>query len=367
MRLGEALVRDGVISQAELDEALEAQVHNGGKLGTILVVLGHLDQKQLYAYLARRFAGAHIFPPGEEPEVSLAAIAAVPRKIAEYYRLMPMSIDGAHVHVALLDPTRLSALAAVRSATKKKVVPHVVSEDVIDVLLHRHYGVVVKARPVVRRAPIALPNVVIADAPAPPASEQAADTPAADDDIPFADAADLLEEIVEDDGFAIDLDVRSAIVPLQHQLALAAIAGARDDRQIVSAVLGGALTVYARAAFFRVHPGDGTLTGWDAAGVGVDRLAFERVNARIESRSIFGVALSGRAPFLGNVARTPENIALFAAMGWGAPRSAFCVGLWKQQAAALLYADNGSGSQMSVNVSGLVELATRAAEKLGAP
>lgn len=341
MRIGEALVRDGVITQAELDDALRVQIQAGGKLGTLLVQLGYLEQKKLYEYLARRFAGAHIFAPGEEPRVAADAVAALPKKIAEHYQIVPMMIDAKTIHVLLLDPTRLPALSAVKSATKRHVVPHVVSEDVLDVLLLKHYGVTPKKKQVVRRGAIELKSTEL------------------DDDLPIADAADLLEEIVDEP--ALDLDVKSAIAPVTADLARAAIQRAMSDEQIATALLGATIGVFHRAALFRLN--GAVLTAWDAAGDGVSRRAFEKVQLAVTARSVFGVALSGRTPFLGSVARTEENVTAFATIGWGMPRSAFAMGLWKAGPIALLYADNGPDSQMSVNVNGIIDLAARAAER----
>ena len=43
MKLGTALVKEGVITPEQLEEALKAQVIFGGKLGTNLIELGYLD------------------------------------------------------------------------------------------------------------------------------------------------------------------------------------------------------------------------------------------------------------------------------------------------------------------------------------
>jgi type IV pilus assembly protein PilB len=50
--LGEILVANGEITQAQLDEALAIQKEEGGLIGIILVNLGHVDEKSLVKYLA---------------------------------------------------------------------------------------------------------------------------------------------------------------------------------------------------------------------------------------------------------------------------------------------------------------------------
>lgn len=51
MRLGEILIRQGHITQADLDAALARQSREGGRLGTTLVVLGMLTVEQLLTTL----------------------------------------------------------------------------------------------------------------------------------------------------------------------------------------------------------------------------------------------------------------------------------------------------------------------------
>ncbi len=46
-KLGELLVRSGRITQPQLSEALALQKDQGGRLGTNLVKLGHMTDKQL--------------------------------------------------------------------------------------------------------------------------------------------------------------------------------------------------------------------------------------------------------------------------------------------------------------------------------
>lgn len=52
VKLGEMLVEHGVVSQAQLDEALTVQQKDGGLIGLILVNLGHLDEPTLLKYLS---------------------------------------------------------------------------------------------------------------------------------------------------------------------------------------------------------------------------------------------------------------------------------------------------------------------------
>ena len=50
--LGEMLVENGVITQEQLDKALEVQQSEGGLIGIILVSQGIISERKLVEYLA---------------------------------------------------------------------------------------------------------------------------------------------------------------------------------------------------------------------------------------------------------------------------------------------------------------------------
>ncbi len=55
LKLGEALVKDGMITQDQLRVALERQVISGERIGTNIVELGILTEQELAAFLSRFF------------------------------------------------------------------------------------------------------------------------------------------------------------------------------------------------------------------------------------------------------------------------------------------------------------------------
>ncbi|HEV8686546.1 MAG TPA: hypothetical protein VGQ84_04670, partial [Gaiellaceae bacterium] len=52
LSLGSILIMAGLVSQAELETALEAQSHRGGRLGAVLVELGLLTPRQIAGAIA---------------------------------------------------------------------------------------------------------------------------------------------------------------------------------------------------------------------------------------------------------------------------------------------------------------------------
>ena len=78
MKLGEMLIRDGRLTEAQLQQALAAQQRDGGRIGTVLVEQGVIDFETLTVYL------------GLELGISIATGAALDRaKLAAVRLLQP--------------------------------------------------------------------------------------------------------------------------------------------------------------------------------------------------------------------------------------------------------------------------------------
>ena len=54
LRLGEFLVREGIISASQLEKAISAQRQEGGRLGEVLVKLGIVKEDQVVAALGKQ-------------------------------------------------------------------------------------------------------------------------------------------------------------------------------------------------------------------------------------------------------------------------------------------------------------------------
>jgi type IV pilus assembly protein PilB len=114
-RLGEQLVRARLITPGQLQEALDHQRSHGGRLGSVLVTLGFLDEKVLGAQLGRQLGlevceVESINPP---PEV----LALFPEHLIRRYEVVPLSYENRHLVVGMTDPANVAAVDDVRFAT----------------------------------------------------------------------------------------------------------------------------------------------------------------------------------------------------------------------------------------------------------
>ncbi len=137
-KLGELLIRTGRINQTQLNEALALQKDQGGRLGTNLVKLGYLSEKQLVESLSQHFKVSSVDLNGME--IDEAVIKIIPADIARKYTILPVTKTGATITVAMIDPTNVFAMDDVKFMTGYKVEPVVASETAIRVAIDRYYG-----------------------------------------------------------------------------------------------------------------------------------------------------------------------------------------------------------------------------------
>lgn len=144
-RIGEFLKEKGLITEAQLDAALRAQLLYGGHVGTCLMELGLIDEDALGEALAQTSKVPYA-PPKVLKNLSPKTIKSLPRKLAEKYRAVPISVDEGTVHLCMIDPRDINSLDEIAFATGCRVKPWVSPEARIYQALDRYYGVRRSAR-----------------------------------------------------------------------------------------------------------------------------------------------------------------------------------------------------------------------------
>jgi type IV pilus assembly protein PilB len=137
-KLGELLIKAGKVTQAQLNEALALQRESGGRVGTNLVKLGHLTERELVESLSQHFRVPSADLSGMEIDESVLKI--IPADLARKYTILPVGKTGATITVAMIDPTNVFAMDDVKFMTGYKVEPIVASETAIRMAIDRYYG-----------------------------------------------------------------------------------------------------------------------------------------------------------------------------------------------------------------------------------
>lgn len=138
-QIGKELLQRGLISDAQLEDALKNQAIFGGRIGSHLVDIGALEEEQLARLLSSRykipFVRSHHFANLPQDVIDL-----LPAEMAQKYYAVPLQKDPRRLVVALPDPGNLEALDTLGFHCGVRITPVVAAESTLISALHRYYG-----------------------------------------------------------------------------------------------------------------------------------------------------------------------------------------------------------------------------------
>ncbi len=137
--IGELLLRERVISLAQLKSAQDQAQKSGKDLAYTLAKLGYTSENEMTRFLAEQYRvrvvnlEEHAFDP--------ETLKLIARDQCEKHRLIPMSRAGSTLVVAMANPGDLRAIDDVKFLTGFNVEPVVALEGAIVAAIERYYGV----------------------------------------------------------------------------------------------------------------------------------------------------------------------------------------------------------------------------------
>ncbi len=143
IRLGDMLLKAGVIHEFQLNSALSFQRQLGGRLGASLIRLGYLNEDTLLNFLAEQMDLSRI--DLDSASISDDIIKLVPVDKALELSVVPFGLKDVngvkHLFVAMSDPTNLVAVDDLKFITGYQIRPAVSSEDSVIRAIKRYYGI----------------------------------------------------------------------------------------------------------------------------------------------------------------------------------------------------------------------------------
>jgi general secretion pathway protein E len=138
MRLGEILIERKLISEEDLERALELQKERGEKLGKTLVDMGFIAMRDVLAALAEQLNVPLVTIDGP-PVVSSETEALSPRFLRQF-RCIPVGRDDHTVTLAMADPLDVETIRNIRFLTGLKVNPVLAAEQELLDAIDKYYG-----------------------------------------------------------------------------------------------------------------------------------------------------------------------------------------------------------------------------------
>lgn len=139
-KLGELLVKLQIITEEQLNQALEQQKKTGQKLGEVLLNLGYVTEEILFAVLAKQFNIPYISLT-EYGEIPQKILSLIPDKLVKTYQIIPIEFDEQTktLTVAMADPLDINAIDTLKLMTKFNIRTVVAKKNEILETINKYY------------------------------------------------------------------------------------------------------------------------------------------------------------------------------------------------------------------------------------
>lgn len=136
-KLGDILVREGLISPEQLKRALQEQKSTGMRLGYTLVKLGFIEETEVTKMLARQY---------RMPAVDLSRFEVDPKilklitpDVAIKHTVLPLKREGRTLTIAIADPNNVTAIEDIKFITRCDIFPVIAGEYTLRNAIERYY------------------------------------------------------------------------------------------------------------------------------------------------------------------------------------------------------------------------------------
>ena len=137
-KLGELLVKENLITEDQLKEALTEQRGKGGRLGFHLTKKGFISEDDLTTFLSKQYGLPSINL--SEFEVDPEVVKLVPFDVAKKYFVIPINRAGSTLILAMADPSNIFAIDDIKFMTGYNVEAVVAAEAAIIDSIKNYYG-----------------------------------------------------------------------------------------------------------------------------------------------------------------------------------------------------------------------------------
>src|SRR5690348_15009193 len=136
-RIGDLLMREGLITREQLDKALQEQRQNGTRVGYNLVKLGFIQETELTKMLARQYRMPAVDLSKFEVDPRIAKL--IPTELATKHLVLPLKRDGRTLTVAMADPTNLGVIDDLKFITRYDIFPVIAGEYTLRNAVEKYY------------------------------------------------------------------------------------------------------------------------------------------------------------------------------------------------------------------------------------
>ncbi len=136
-RLGDILIREGLITREQLAQALQEQRSSGHRLGYTLVKLGFVSEVDITKLLARQYRMPAV--DLSRFEVDPKIIKLIPPDFAVRHTVLPLKREGRTLTIAMAEPSNTGLIEDLKFITRYDLFPVIAGEYTLKTLIEKHY------------------------------------------------------------------------------------------------------------------------------------------------------------------------------------------------------------------------------------
>lgn len=136
--IGDLLVERGIISKAQLEEAIGHQKKKGGLLGEVLLQLGYASEEDIAQALTSQYGFPYL--PLANYEIESEVLSSVACELCNKYCLIPIDKIGSSLTLAMDNPLNTEAIEEVEALTHCSVQTFVSTATDIRNAIKKHYA-----------------------------------------------------------------------------------------------------------------------------------------------------------------------------------------------------------------------------------
>ena len=137
-RLGDLLIAARTITPEELDMGLQRQKETKERLGAALISAGIITEAELIEALRLQLGIEYIDLSKTTIPISMAQV--VPKNIAKQFQVVPVRMERDELYLAMSDPMNFYAIEEVKKAVRKKIVPMIATTEGVEHAILVLYG-----------------------------------------------------------------------------------------------------------------------------------------------------------------------------------------------------------------------------------
>jgi type IV pilus assembly protein PilB len=142
IKLGQLLIKEGLITEAQLNEALRIQKKKGGRIGQVIIDLKMAREVDIISVLSKQL-NIPFFTKDKgllKPAEDQALEKLVPEDFARQHKVLPLKRTMNSLTIAFLDPLDLIVIDNLKKITKCEINPVIATKDELEAAISEFYG-----------------------------------------------------------------------------------------------------------------------------------------------------------------------------------------------------------------------------------